>query len=127
MEAWNGFADRLTDIEVEVAREARVDPALQADLHRAAIPRLTGPADDLVQRHEVRATAEVRGQLAFRERAEPAAEVTDVRVVDVARHDVRDVVARDLLPKAVGGGGDDSRVAATGAEDGDDVVLVEVD
>ena len=42
------------------------------------------------------APAQVRRQLALRERAEAAAEVADVRVVDVPRDDVADDVAADL-------------------------------
>ena len=47
--------------------------------------------------------AQVRGELPLRERAEAAAEVADVRVLDVARDDVADVVAVDLAPEQVGG------------------------
>ena len=46
--------------------------------------------------------AQVRRQLALREGAEAAAEVADVRVVDVPRDDVGDRVAADLAAKRVG-------------------------
>ena len=44
----NGVADRADDVRVVVARERRMDPALEADLGRAALPRLLGTPDDLV-------------------------------------------------------------------------------
>ncbi len=94
--------DRAADVEVEVAGEGGVDAALQADLDGAALPRLLGAADDLVDRDEVRPAAQVVGQLAFREGAEAAAEVADVRVVDVARDDVGDGVAVHLAAERIG-------------------------
>ena len=42
--------DRLADLDVVVAVEARVDPALEADLDRAALPGLVRAADDLLGR-----------------------------------------------------------------------------
>src|SRR3712207_8869219 len=54
--------------------------ALQADLDRAALPCLARAAHDLVERDEVGRAAQVRGEPAFGEGAETAAEVADVRV-----------------------------------------------
>ena len=94
------------DRGVVVAGEGRVDPALEADLGRAALPGLARAADDLVERDEVRRAAQVRRQPALREGAEAAAEVADVRVLDVPRDDVADLVAAHLAPEPVGGGED---------------------
>ena len=94
--------DRANDVEVVGAGERRVDPPLQADPGRAPLPRLAA-ADDLLGGDEVRPPAQVRGQLALRERAEAAAEVAHVRVVDVARDDVGDGVAAHLVAERVGG------------------------
>ena len=94
------------DRGVVVAGERRVDPALEADLGRAALPGLARAADDLLVRDEVRRAAQVRRQLALREGAEAAAEVADVRVLDVPRDDVGDLVAADLAAEPVGGGED---------------------
>ena len=91
--------DRAHDRDVVVAVEGRMDPALEADLGRAALPRLLGAAHDLLVRDEVRRAAQVRRELALRERAEAAAEVADVRVLDVPRHDVGDDVAVHLAPQ----------------------------
>src|SRR5205085_7211631 len=85
--------DRAAEVDVVVAVEAGVDPALEADLDGAALPRLVAASEDLLDRDEVRRSAQVLGELALRERAEPAAEVADVGVVDVARDDVADLVA----------------------------------
>ena len=76
------------DAAIVVAGERRMDAALQADLGGAALPRLDGAPRDLLVRDEVRRAAQVRGELALREGAEAAAEVADVRVVDVAGDDV---------------------------------------
>ena len=103
-----------------------MDPALEADLDRAALPGLLDAADDLVERDEVRRAAQVRGQLALRERAEAAAEVADVRVLDVPRDDVADLVAADLAPEPVGGGEDALRLLAARVEQPRDLVLAEL-
>src|SRR4051812_14975264 len=118
--------DRAAHVEVEVPGEGGVDAALEADLDRAAFPRLAAAADDLVQRDEVRAAAQVLGELALRECAEAAAEVTDVGVVDVARDDVRDGVAVDLAAEPVGGVEDVLYVWSARAEERGYFVLVEL-
>ena len=97
-------------------RRSRVDPALEADLDGAAVPRLVRAADDLLVRHHVRGAAQVLGELAFRERAEAALEVADVRVVDVPRDDVGDLVAVHLAAQRVGGGEDAVELVAAGGE-----------
>ena len=104
-----------------------MDAALEADLGRAALPGLVAAAHDLVERDEVRRSAQVRGELALRERAEAAAEVADVRVVDVARDNVGDGVPGDLTPKGIGGSGDRAEVGPAGPEQLSCVVLVELD
>ena len=119
--------DCLADLDVVVAREARVDAALQADLRRTALPGLVAATDDLLERHHVRGPPQVLGQLALRERAEPAAEVADVRVVDVARDDVAHRVAAHLAPELVRRLEDGVERRAPGLEQGGDVVLVERD
>ena len=107
-------ADRVHDRGVVVAGERRVDPALEADLGRAAVPRLARPPDDLLVRDEVRRAAQVRRQLPLREGAEAAAEVADVRVLDVPRDDVADLVAADVAAEPVGGGEDALRARRRG-------------
>ncbi len=92
--------DRAHDARVVVAGERGMDPALEADLGRAALPSLPRAADDLLERNEVRRPAQVPRQLPLRERAEAAAEVADVRVLDVPGHDVRDLVAAGLAAEA---------------------------
>ena len=91
--------DRLDDLEVVVAVEARVDPALQADLGRALGLGLDHPAGDLVQPEQVRRAAQVERQRALGEGAEPALEGAHVGVVDVAVGDPGDGVA-DRRPLA---------------------------
>src|SRR6266511_2853659 len=97
-----GVLDRRADLDVVVTREAGVNAALQAHLDRAALPGLAASADDLFERHQIGAATEVLGELPLREGAEAAAEVADVRVVDVARDNVGNGVAVDLAAKLVG-------------------------
>ena len=67
--------------------------------------------------------AQVRRQPALRERAEAAAEVADVRVLDVPRHDVADLVAADLAPEPVGRGEDALPLLAARAEEAHELLL----
>src|SRR5204863_4504298 len=78
----HGFLDRANDVRVVVAREGRVNPALEADLGRPPLPSLLRAADDLFERDEVRRAAQVLGELSLGEGAEAAAEVAHVRVLD---------------------------------------------
>ena len=90
------------DVQVVVAVEVRVDAALQAHLGRAALDRLDHPRLDLLDAEQVRVAAQVERERPLRERAEPALERADVRVVDVAVAHERDGVADDLAPQLVG-------------------------
>ena len=123
-----GTASRIDgdDLGVVVAREGRVDPALQAHLGGAALPRLLRAAHDLVHRHEEGRAAQVLGELALRERAEAALEVTDVRVLDVPRHDVGDLVAAHLAPQPIGSSEHPLPLAAAGREQPHDLVPAEL-
>ena len=66
--------------------------------------------------------AQVERERTLRERAEPALERADVRVVDVAVADERDLVADDLAPQLVGDLGDARDLGAARAEQRDDLV-----
>src|SRR5205085_7201998 len=66
------------------------------------------------------------GELALREGAEAAAEVADVRVVDVAGDDVADRLAVDLAAQRVGGGEDAVHLVAARAEEPGDLLLAEL-
>src|SRR5262249_33827876 len=115
--------DRAHDGEVVVAGEGGMDPALQAHLRRAALPGLLAAAHDLVMRDEIRGAAKVRREPSLGERAEAAAEVADVRVLDVAGDDVGDLVAADLASQYVGGGEDAVALVATCSEEAYELVL----
>ena len=116
---------RPGDVEVVVAVEVGVDPALEADLGRAALDRLDHAALHLGEVEQVRVAAQVQRQRTLRERAEPALERADVRVVDVAVADERDVVADDVAPELVGDGGDLADLRTACAEQRDDLGLVD--
>ena len=118
--------DRPHDRLVVLAGEGGMDAALETHLGRAALPRLDDAADDLVVRDEVRRPAEVGGELPLREGAEAAAEIADVRVLDVARDDVAHRVAAHLAAEPVGGGEDALPLLAARLEQARDRVLVEL-
>src|SRR4030095_10646358 len=82
--------------------------------------------DDLVHRHEVRLPAEIGGEPALGEGAENAAEVADVRVVDVPRDDIADRLAVYLTPERVGGSEDAMRLLPARLEQPDDLLLAPV-
>src|SRR6188768_504965 len=103
-----------------------MDSALQADLGRAALPRLPRAPDDLLERDEVRRAAQVRREPALRERAEAAPEVADVRVLDVARDDVADLVAADLAPQPVRRREDALPLIATRTEEPHELFLTQL-
>ena len=126
VDPWHRRLDRRHDGRVVLACERRVDPALEADLGRAALPRLAHPPDDLVLGDEVGRASEVLGELALRERAEPTAEVADVRVLDVPRDDVRDLVAAGLAPQRVGRREDALPLGTAGGEEADELLLAQL-
>ena len=118
--------DRAHDGGVVVAVERGMDSTLQADLGRTALPRLDGPPDDLRVRDEVRGAAQIGGELSFRERTEPAAEIADVRVLHVARDHVGDDVAVPLAPERVGAGQHPLALLPARVEEAHDLVLAEL-
>src|SRR3990172_67011 len=98
----------------------------EENIRSAALPGLRGAAHDLVERDEVGRAAQIRSELALRERAEAAAEVADVRVLNVPRDDVRGFVAADLAAEPVGGGADMGRLLAARLEEPGDLLLAEL-
>ena len=122
----NRLLDGPHDVRVVVTCERGVDPTLEAHLRRAAIPGLLGTADDLLARDEIRRAAQIRRELPLRERAEAAAEVADVRVLDVPRHDVGDLVAADLASQRIGRRIHARRLLPARLEQPRDLVLAEL-
>ena len=118
--------DRAHDAGVVVARERRMDPALQADLGRASLPRLARTADDLLERDEIRRAAQVPRELPLREGAEPTAEVADVGVLDVPGDDVRDLVPAGLAAEPVRGGEDAVQLVPARLEQAGELLLAEL-
>ena len=103
---------RVEQVEVERPRQVGVDPALHAHLGAPPGRRLAGSVGDLGERERVG----LRVDLALRERAEAAPDVADVGEVDVAVHDVGDVVADGVAPEPVGDGAQRLEVVALGPE-----------
>ena len=89
---------RAHDLAVPEAVLVGVDAALDADLGGAARDRFVRAPDDVLER----AVVGVFLVLVAREAAEAAADVADVREVDVAADDVGDLVADVVEARAVG-------------------------
>ena len=113
---------RARDVDVVVAVEVGMDPALEAHLGRAALDRLDDAPLHLLELEQVRLAAQVERERPLRERAEPALERADVRVVDVAVADERDLVADDLAAQLVGDRGDPRDLGTARREQRDDLV-----
>ncbi len=86
----SGSADftRAQNVEISLAREARMNAALQTHLRRTALARLERAAHDLGDIEQVRPLRALVLARALRERAERAAVAADVGVIDVAVDDV---------------------------------------
>src|SRR5262249_3495271 len=94
--------DGSTDGEIGLAGIVRVNAALQADLDRAALPRLAAAAHDFLECEVVGPPAQVRVGLALGEGAERAAVEAYVGVVDVAGDHIADALAAGLGAQRVG-------------------------
>ena len=108
--------------QVVLAVEVGMDAALQAHLGGAAVDRFHHAPLDLLVVEEVRAAAEVQRQRTLGERAEPALERADVRVVDVAVAHEGDGVADGIDAELIGDRGDLEEVGTARAEERDDLV-----
>ena len=115
--------DRAAHVDVVVAVEVGVDAPLERDLGGAERLRLCGAGGDVLQREQVGLAAEVEGERALREAAEPALERAHVGVVDVAVVHPRHGLADGRDAERVGGGCDRRHLAAARGEQRDDLVL----
>ena len=115
---------RARDVDVVVAVEVGVDAALQGDLGGAEVPRLLGASGDVVEREEVRGTAQVEAERTFGEPAELALERAHVGVVDVAVVDPRDRVTDRLSAEFIGECGDRPDFRSACGKQRHDLVLI---
>ena len=117
--------DRAADAEIGLAGVVGMNAALQAHLGGAAIPCLLRSPHHFVQRQIVGCAAQFLVRLAFGERAETAAVVADVGVVDVAVDHVAHDVAADRLTQRIGRGDDVLVVGIPRREQADDLGFVQ--
>src|SRR6202011_2206325 len=99
----------------------RVDAALHAHLGGAALPGFLDPPPDLRKVEVVGPAAQIFAELALREGAELTAEIADVGIVDVAGHDIADLVAVNPLPELVGRPAHRVEDCAAGSEQSNDI------
>src|SRR5215469_8116039 len=119
----HGLFNRPADRQIGRPGVFGVDAALQANLGGTPLPGFLDPPTDLGKIEVIGTAAQILAELAFRESAELAAEITDVGVVDVAGHDIAHDVAVDPLPELVGGFAYLGEGVAARLEQADDVVL----
>ena len=93
--------DRAADADIRRAGVVGMDAALQAHFRRAALPCLPRTPHHFVQCQIVRRAAQFLVRLALGERAELAAIIADVGVVDVAVDHVTHDVAADRLTQRI--------------------------
>ena len=93
-----------------------MDAALKADFGAAALPRLDRASGHFADVEQVGGAAQVFRETALRKGAKAAAEVADVRVVDVPADDVRDVVADPLASSLVGESGQECDLGSARAQ-----------
>src|SRR5215469_11531543 len=115
--------DRAADREIGRTGVFRVDAALQAHLGRTTLPRFLNSPADFEEVEIIGPAAQIFAELTLRERAELAAEVTDVRVVDVASDNIADVIAADPVPEPVGGFTHRSEILAARRKQSDDILF----
>src|ERR1700733_777582 len=125
MQPRHRLLDRPTDAEIGRTGVFGMDAALQANLGRAALPSFLAAAGGLAHIAILGAGPPILAELALRERAELAAEITDVRVVDVAGDDVADRVAVDLAAQPVSRFADSVERIAARREQRDDVAFAQ--
>jgi len=123
----NGLLHRAAQFQVGLAGIVGMDAALHADFGRAAIPCLGRTPRDFGEIEIVRDASQRLMGLALGEGAEAAFIAADIGVVDVAVDGIGDDVAVDLGAQAVGRIGHELEVDAAGAEQGDDLLLVQSD
>jgi hypothetical protein len=111
-----GF-DPFDHAGVEVAGELRMNTALESDLGRPPLPGFLGEPDDSLQRNQIRLLSEIEAARALGERAEAAAEVALIRVVDIAVDHIGDCFAHLLSSQFVGGVGHGINLIPPGAEE----------
>src|SRR5699024_6198221 len=109
------------DVEVRGPGQVRVDTPLHAHFRRTGLPGLLGTVGHLVEGERVGAGVGT----ALRDRAESAARVTDIGEVDVACHDVGDVVADRVLPYPVGQIGQGLQFGAVGVQQSKRLVITQ--
>ena len=125
VDAGRRILHRPADRQVRLARIVGMNPALEADLGRPATPGLPGAARNFREVEIVGPAAQVRAQPTLGERAEPALEVADVGVVDVAVDDVAHGLAVALAAQRIGRLADRARFTTASLEQPDDLRFVE--
>ena len=85
--------DGAANIQIGGTGVLGVDATLHAHLGCTAIPCLDTATCDLIEVEVVGRTSQIFAELPLGERAELTLEVADVGVVDIAIHDVGDLVA----------------------------------
>ncbi len=111
---------------IRLAREARVDASLQANLRGAALPRLDRAAHDLRDVEQIGSLGTFVLSRALRERAEGAAVAADIGVIDVAVDDVGRDVAVGPGAQLIGRLADAVKIVAARIEQRGDRIALQI-
>ena len=96
-----GLLDRPANGKVRLAGVAGVDASLHADFSGTPVPCLTRAPHNLVHTKIIGRATQILTHFTLREGAELAAEIADIRVINVAVHNVGDDVAAHTLPQTI--------------------------
>src|SRR5262245_1685672 len=125
VKARRGALHGVANLEICGPAVKRVDTALHAYLARAARPCLARALRDLREREFIRPAAQIFAHLPLGEGTEPAFEVTDVGVIDVASDHVRDGLTIARLSQLVSCRADRRKLVPATAKQPHDVAFAE--
>src|SRR3954470_2169042 len=99
-----------------------MNPALQAYFRATSVPGFLRPPHHFVEREIVGRATQVLMRLALGEGTEPATEIADVGVVDIAVDHVSDNIAADRLAQRISRGDHMLIVGVAGGEQSNDLL-----
>ena len=99
---WGGLLHGRNDVEVGLARVARVNSALHANLGCTARPRFDTASAYFFGADIVGFAAQILARAAFRKGAELAFEVTNIGVINIAVNYKADSVSANRMAQGVG-------------------------
>ncbi len=119
------FLDGPANINIGLPAVAWMNTPLQADLHRTTLPGVVGTGLDFGQWQIVCGFPQLLWSAPFGKSTELTLEAADIRIVDVSRDDIGDIVAIHRGTKIISSSAQNFLVRAACVEQRDDVSLVQ--